>query len=115
MPSALENPFVLWLVLTAALAGIVYAFMRPELRWKAIFYGGFLLGCGVLCWPPYDLNGIPGRLRLGLDLRGGMHMVMQVVVDDALNATIDDAVQTTRDQATRKGITYTSVTRTSPT
>jgi preprotein translocase subunit SecD len=115
MPSALENPFVLWLVLTAALAGIAYAFIRPELRVRAIAYGGFLLACGVLFWPPYDLNGTPGKLRLGLDLRGGMHMVMQVVIDDALNATVDDAVQTTRDQATRKGITYTSVSRTSPT
>ena len=32
MPPALQNPITLWLLLTAALAGLVYAFMRPELR-----------------------------------------------------------------------------------
>ena len=45
MPSALQNPVTLWLLLTAALAGLVYAFMRPELRTKAILYGSFLLAC----------------------------------------------------------------------
>jgi preprotein translocase subunit SecD len=111
MPPALQNPLVLWLVLTAALAGLCYAFIRKELRARAIVYGGFLLGCLVLIWPPVDWNGQAGKIRLGLDLRGGMHLVLQVVIDDALNATIDDAVQTTRDQANRKAITFASAAR----
>jgi preprotein translocase subunit SecD len=115
MPSALENPFVLWLVLAAALAGLCYAFIRKELRTRAIVYGAFLLGCLVLIWPPIDWNGKPGRIRLGLDLRGGMHLVLQVVIEDALNATIDDSVQTTRDQANRKAIVFASATRASST
>ena len=53
MPSALQNPVTLWLLLTAALAGLVYAFMRPELRWKAIGYGSVLLACAVAICPPY--------------------------------------------------------------
>jgi preprotein translocase subunit SecD len=112
--SSLENPFVLWLLLTAVLAGLAYAFIRKELRTRAVAYGAFLIACGVLVWPPYEWNGKPGKLRLGLDLRGGMHLVLQVVIDDALNATIDDGVQTTREQTTRKGITLSAVTRTSP-
>jgi preprotein translocase subunit SecD len=115
MPPALQNPLTLWLLLTAALAGLVYAFMRPELRWKAIVYGAFLLGCGVAIWPPYDLDGKPGKIHLGLDLRGGIHLVLQVVIDDALNATVDDTVTTIRDQATRKGIQFGTVQRQSPT
>jgi preprotein translocase subunit SecD len=115
MPPALENPFVLWLVLAAALAGLCYAFIRKELRTRAIAYGAFLLGCLVLIWPPVDWNGQLGRIRLGLDLRGGMHLVLQVVVDDALTATIDDSVQTTRDQANRKGIVFASAARTNTT
>ena len=115
MPPALQNPITLWLLLTAALAGLVYAFMRPELRWRAIGYGSFLLMCAVAIWPPHDRNGVPGRIRLGLDLRGGIHLVLQVVVEDALNATVDDAVTTARDQASRKGIQVASVQRTSPT
>jgi preprotein translocase subunit SecD len=116
MPSALQNPVTLWILLTAALAGLVYAFMRPELRTKAVLYGAFLLACGVAVWPPYDTpGGPPGRVHLGLDLRGGIHLVLQVVVDDALNATVDDAVNTARDQATRKGIQVASVQRASTT
>ena len=104
MPPALQNPITLWLLLTAALAGLVYAFMRQELRVRAIGYGAFLLACVVAVWPPYEREGAPGKIHLGLDLKGGMHLVLQVVVEDALNATVDDAVTTARDQATRKGI-----------
>jgi len=114
MPPALQNPITLWLLLTAALGGIVYAFMRPELRVKATLYGAVLIACGVAIWPPYEWNGQPGKIHLGLDLRGGVHLVLQVVLDDALNATTDDAVNTTRDQATRKGIQVASVLRTAP-
>jgi preprotein translocase subunit SecD len=114
MPPALQNPVTLWLLLTAALAGLVYAFMRPELRWKAIGYGAFLLACGVAVWPPYDRQEVPGKIHLGLDLKGGIHLVLQVVVDDALIATVDDAVNTARDQATRKGIQVASVSRSTP-
>ena len=48
MPPALQNPITLWLLLTAALAGLVYAFLRPELRVKAIGYGAFLAGPPLL-------------------------------------------------------------------
>jgi preprotein translocase subunit SecD len=88
--------------------------MRPELRWKAIGYGAFLLACGVAVWPPYDRQEVPGKIHLGLDLKGGIHLVLQVVVDDALIATVDDAVNTARDQATRKGIQVASVSRSTP-
>jgi preprotein translocase subunit SecD len=114
MPPALQNPLTLWLLLAAALAGLVYAFMRPELRWKAIGYGSFLLACAVAVWPPYERDGVPGKIHLGLDLRGGIHLVLQVVIEDALNATVDDAVTTARDQAGRKGIQVAAVGRLSP-
>jgi preprotein translocase subunit SecD len=114
MPPALQNPVTLWLLLTAALAGLAYAFMREELRVKAIAYGSFLLACVVAVWPPYERAGTPGKIHLGLDLRGGIHLVLQVVVEDAWNATVDDAVTTTRDQATRKGIQIGPVSRLTP-
>jgi preprotein translocase subunit SecD len=115
MPPALENPIVLWFVLSAALAGLAYAFVRPELRTRAMLYGAFLVACGVSLWPPYATAEKPGRIKLGLDLRGGIHLVLQVVVDDALVATVDDAVQTAREQASRKGITIGGAQRLSPT
>jgi preprotein translocase subunit SecD len=111
----LDKPLLLWLLLSVGLAGLSYAFVRKELRTRAIAYGSFLLACLVLIWPPFDRQGRPGKIRLGLDLQGGMHLVLQVVIDDALKATVDDGVDTTRDQARRKAITVASVSRASST
>ncbi len=111
MSPDLQNPVILWLLLCAALAGLTYAFIRPELRVRAIAYGAFLLACGVTIWPPYERGGEPGKIQLGLDLRGGIHLVLQVVIDDALNATVDDAVTTAREQGSRQGIEYESAQR----
>lgn len=115
MPPAFENPLVLWLLGTLLLAGLAYAGIRRELRVRATVYGSFLIACLVATWPPYGKDGAPGKIKLGLDLRGGIHLVLQVVTDDALNATVDDAVQTARDQAGRKGIVFGSVERKDPT
>jgi preprotein translocase subunit SecD len=114
MPPALQNPFVLWFVLTAALAGLLYATLRKELRLRGTLYGSFLIACLVVIWPPYGTVEKPGKIRLGLDLKGGIHLVMQVVTDDALVTTTDDAIQYLRDQVTRKGITVASIQRTTP-
>jgi preprotein translocase subunit SecD len=115
MSPDLQNPIILWLLLCAALAGLAYAFIRPELRLRAIVYGAFLLACGVAIWPPYERAGEPGKIRLGLDLRGGIHLVLQVVIDDALKATVDDAVTTAREQADGQGIQYDAIQRVDPT
>ena len=100
MPPALQNPFTVWFVLSAALAALVYFTVRKELRVRATLYGAFFLACGVAIWPLHE------KIKLGLDLKGGIHLVLQVVTDDALNATVDDAVQSARGQATAKGITF---------
>ena len=106
MSPDLQNPFVLWLLLSAALAGLSYAFLRNELRVRAVVYGAFLIACGVTIWPPYDQDGVPGKIHLGLDLKGGIHLVLQVVIQDAYNQTTDDAVTTAREQAERQGIQF---------
>jgi preprotein translocase subunit SecD len=100
MPPALQNPFLLWFVLSAALAAIVYFTIRKELRVRATLYGAFLIACGVALWP------VEEKVKLGLDLKGGIHLVLQVVTDDALNATVDDGVQSARGQLLAKGITF---------
>ena len=52
--------------------------------WRAVFYGTFLIACGMAIWPPLGRNGTPGKLKLGLDLRGGTHLVMQVLPESSL-------------------------------
>lgn len=114
MPPALQNPFVLWLVLSAAVAGLAWLLLRPELRLRAALYSAFLIACFVLTWPPYGEGDTPGKIHLGLDLRGGMHLVLQVKTDEALNAVVDDVAQAVRSQAVSKGITVASVQRKDP-
>ena len=111
MPPALQNPFLLWLVLSVALAVLCYFGVRKELRLRGTLYGAFILACVVAMWPPYGKDDKPGKIHLGLDLKGGIHLVLQVVTDDALNATIDDAVGTARAQATAKGISFSGAKR----
>jgi preprotein translocase subunit SecD len=115
MPPALQNPFALWFVLTAAIAGAAYLGIRKELRVRATLYGSFLAACLVLIWPPFQRGDVPGKIHLGLDLQGGIHLILQVVTDDALEATVDDAVHTARDQMSRKGIVFGDVQRLTPT
>ena len=100
MPPALQNPFTLWFVLSAALAALVYFTVRKELRVRATLYGAFLIACGVAMFPFEE------KIKLGLDLKGGIHLVMEVVTEDALNATIDDGVQSARGQLTNKAINF---------
>jgi preprotein translocase subunit SecD len=114
MPPALQNPFLLWFVLSAALAVVCYFTMRKELRVRATLYGAFILACVVAMWPPYAKGDTPGKIHLGLDLKGGIHLVLQVETDDALIATIDDGVSTTRAQAAAKGIQVGAVNRVDP-
>jgi SecD/SecF fusion protein len=111
MPSAFQQPFVQWLIATAALAGLAYAFIRKELRVRAVFYGAFLVACIVALWPPFERAGQPGKINLGLDLRGGIHLVLKVKTDDALNATVDDRIQVIRQELEDKKIAFEGVIR----
>ena len=103
MSPDLQNPFILWLLLTAALAGLVYAFVRPELRVGRSPTAPSSSPARSRSGLPTRRDDTPGKIQLGLDLRGGIHLVLQVVVEDALNATVDDAVTTAREQARPTG------------
>ena len=111
MPAALQNPFLLWFLLSLAVGALAYFGIRPELRLRATLYGSFLIACLVAIWPPYSRGDQPGKIHLGLDLKGGIHLVLQVVTDDALVATVDDAVDVARTQAGKKGIVFTAAQR----
>jgi preprotein translocase subunit SecD len=55
-------------------------------HWRAVFYASFLVACVVAIWPPYGRNGEPGKIKLGLDLRGGTYLVLQVMGEGAPSA-----------------------------
>ena len=67
--------------------------MNSRLRWRFVVTVAVTLGISIFAWYPFvaDRYGLanPGfirekRLRLGLDLKGGVHMVLRVNTDDAV-------------------------------
>ena len=92
MSPDLDNPFILWLLLSGGLAGLVYAFVRKELRVRAIAYGAFLIACGVMIWPPYERNGEPGSLYLVAIPNGGVPLARMLAADLREIAEVDVVV-----------------------
>ena len=87
--------------------------MNSNLRWKAIF----IIVIVLLCF--YALFGLPSfptsfgqmadnfsnRMQLGLDLRGGSHLVLQVQVQEAIATHRDQAMDALNDQLHKQNIT----------
>lgn len=57
--------------------------MKKVLRWKIIAVLGVIALSIFLAYPPKD------KIKLGLDLKGGIHLVLQVVTEDAVNVETD--------------------------
>ena len=49
------------------------------------------------------------KVKLGLDLKGGVHLVLRVKTDDALKVETDTTVERLRDTLTRAGVAFTKV------
>ena len=75
---------------------------------------------GVTIFSVYLFAGFPPnlakmleRVRLGLDLRGGTHLVLQVVTDDAIRAETDQAIETVRTNLQTANVVFRQMTRVS--
>ncbi len=55
---------------------------------------------------PPSRAGMRDRIHLGLDLRGGVYLVLQVVTDDAVRAEADQAVETARRLLNESGVSF---------
>ena len=83
--------------------------MSTNLRWKLI---SIVVITGLAVWAIYP----PGeRVRLGLDLKGGVHMVLRVQTDDALQIESETAAEQLDEQLSLDGIDVTSVIAVDPT
>jgi len=54
------------------------------------------------------------RIHLGLDLKGGTHLILQVQVNDAVNAETDRAVERLKDDFKSRNIQYAEITKPDP-
>src|SRR5215472_11120166 len=95
-----------------------------NLRWKIItivtvFVVFFGLGVFPIVAAKYHVPA-PGwlmdkQLKLGLDLKGGVHLVLRVQTDDALRLESDTEMERLREELQSKTITFTNINTVSPT
>ena len=72
--------------------------MRKNLRWKMLTILAVTAAAAFAVYPPED------QVRLGLDLRGGVHLVLQVQTDDALRVETETNAEQLSEQASLVGI-----------
>jgi preprotein translocase subunit SecD len=95
--------------------------MNKNLTWKLVATVGillvFLFGIfGV----PKDWSGkgivaaITDRIHLGLDLRGGTHLILQVQVNDAVNVDSDNAIARLKEDMRARKINYADIIKPDP-
>jgi len=90
--------------------------MKQNLFWKTALIFAVLIAFiyGIFGIP----NGVSGgdlaaalqdRIHLGLDLRGGTHLILQVMVNDAVKADADHAIERIKDSLRRRNVAYADV------
>ncbi len=77
--------------------------MKKNLRWKVI------LVLAVISLSLYF--SLVKKIHLGLDLSGGVHLVLQVMTDDALNRETDQVILRLQDEMDKELITYEAISK----
>jgi len=89
-----------------------------NIRWKLIaIVGVFVVFAGVGIYPILAARrGIESpswlmdkQLKLGLDLKGGVHLVLRVQTDDALRLETDTETERLREELTKRNIPFTNL------
>ncbi len=82
--------------------------MKKNLRWKIGLTLVVIALCIFLVYPPKD------KIKLGLDLKGGTHLLMQVITEDAVNVETDQQIARFEDVFKKNNITYAKATKEKP-
>src|SRR5271155_2207643 len=95
--------------------------MTKNLTWKLIVIVGILLVfLGGIFGIPKDwsakgvLASVVDRIHLGLDLRGGTHLILQVQVNDAVNVDSDNAIARLKEDMRTRKINYADIIKPDP-
>ena len=94
--------------------------MNSTLRNKLIFVVVILLVCvyGIIGLPKSKdelLKNWNDNIKLGLDLKGGSQLVLQVQAQDAFKAEADQTIDRLKTEMQKDGVTYTVIDRNDPT
>ncbi len=79
-----------------------------NLRWRILLIVVIVGACLWAIIPPEQ------KIRLGLDLKGGVHLVLQVNTDDALRLDTETTAESLRNDLEKAGVTTATVEATSP-
>lgn len=60
------------------------------------------------------LTALTNHIHLGLDLRGGTHLILQVQVNDAVNIDSDNAVEVLKEQLNKRKIAFSDISKPDP-
>src|SRR5215470_12842495 len=77
-----------------------------------IVLGVTALSVALFAGFPPSVAKIKQKVHLGLDLRGGTHLVLQVVTDDAIRANTDQTIETVRQTLGRDNVIFRQIART---
>ncbi len=83
--------------------------MRKNLQWKAILTLAVLIGAIALAYP-YNQK----KIKLGLDLKGGIHLAIQVMTEDAINIETDQEIARFQEQLKKNAISFQTMTKERP-
>src|SRR5271165_7333091 len=79
-----------------------------------IFFLFGIFGIPKSFTPAGLLASIQERIHLGLDLKGGTHLILQVQVNDAVNGDSDRALERVKEDLRTHKINYTEITKPDP-
>ena len=95
--------------------------MNKNLSWKlTVIIGILLVFVFGIFGVPKDWSGrgvlasIADRIHLGLDLRGGTHLILQVQVNDAVNVDSDNAIARLKEDMRTRKINYADIVKPDP-
>ncbi len=93
--------------------------MQKNLRTKTIVIAVTILVCicGIIGLPKSAAelkDNLAENIRLGLDLKGGSHLVLQVQVQDAVKAEAQQTIERMKDDLRKAGIDFASMENNEP-
>ncbi len=94
--------------------------MTKSLRWRLILTAIIFCGAVIYLLPTFMTTGLPDwwndylptdKVHLGLDLQGGIHLILEVQEDKAVESTIERRILDIKETLRKKEIFYDSIDR----
>jgi preprotein translocase subunit SecD len=80
--------------------------MKKNLQWKVVLALVVIAGAIFLAYPYNDQ-----KIKRGLDLKGGIHLVLQVMTDDSINIETDQEIARVEELLKKNSITFEKITK----